>query len=42
MGPRETEAMQAIVNELLAQQLIRANLSPCVVSTIFVLKKDGS
>lgn len=42
MSPKEIQAMQAIVDELLAKRLIRATLSPCTMPTMLVSKKDGS
>lgn len=42
MSPLEHETLQKMVEDLLQKQLIRPNLSPCVVPALLVPKKEGS
>jgi len=42
MNPQEAQEMQRQVGELLARGMIRESLSPCVIPTLLVQKKDWS
>ncbi|KAL9441530.1 hypothetical protein AB3S75_020097 [Citrus x aurantiifolia] len=42
MSPKEHEELQRYVDKLLKKGLIRESLSPCAISALIVLKKNGS
>jgi Reverse transcriptase (RNA-dependent DNA polymerase)/RNase H-like domain found in reverse transcriptase len=42
MNPTENAELQRQVDELLSKCLVRERMSPCAVSVLLVLKKDGS
>ena len=40
-NPKETEEIRRHVNDFLTEGMIRESLSPCVVPTLLVPKKNG-
>lgn len=42
MSPREHQILQEIVDDLLANNLIRPSVSPCAILALLVPKKDDS
>ena len=41
-NPEETKELQRQVEELLTKGHVRESMSPCAVSVLLVLKKDGT